>query len=137
MGFLTDIEAARALAVPVSILRTMEVHRCPQGYHIDTIKSFCASNGLPVGDWYNVLAIKTEAAPTNHEGVEWFDNLTSLLWRVDPFTKAIILPTESPDLWEFIKEKSSTKLIVIGDSECCHLSINSWIKAIDIACQKI
>jgi len=136
LKYLTDIEAARLLRMPVAALSRSEIHRCEDGYHIDTLKEFCAKNGIPLLNRGFILGLSNEDSPED-DRVLWKEDLFDLLWSANQYCKAIITPTEVPGLWDFIKRQGSTRLILIGESPSCHISANSWSKAIDIACQNL
>lgn len=136
MGYLTDMEASQALNMPVSDLHKTEVHKCPHGYHVDAIKEYCSQHGIPIGTWKNIVGLSSPDSPDD-DRVNWCTSIHELLWMSNKFTVAMLVSSDAPHLWEFVKTLGGTRLIVIGDSTQCHVSFKSWDKAIEVACQKI
>lgn len=139
VGYITKAEAARMLNIPPDDIDEIDIHRCPGGYHIDAVKNYASTHKLPIGNWYNIIALSHASAPLNDQRVVWCESVMELLWRASVRTRAIILPHEDEEVWSFIKETpGAPRLIIVGDdSDLCHISINGWNKAIEVGCQKM
>lgn len=130
--FLSDVEAAQMLKIPVSELSTMEIHKCPYGYSIDVLEEFISINNLPIQEnIYHVIVIGEESHP--EENLVWCNNIQEALFRANSRTRAIISKTTfSKDVYD-LAITYGIKLLLIGEDqeEWCHLSCASLEDAVD------
>lgn len=124
--FLTDVEAARYLGLPVDIFRKMEVHQCPAGYNHDMLADFAANHGLPIGEPYNIITV---GYGEHDERIHTTKNLEEALILRDKYTRALILPEPNENVWESLKY-TGTRLVLVGCEGSCHVSTPNWDAAL-------
>jgi hypothetical protein len=133
--FLTDIEVARLLEMPVRGVDKLDLHRCDDGYHIDAVTNFCATHGLPTFDRPTIVGLRGLDSPAADD-VRWHDLLEEALLNTDRYTRVLVYAeaslTRSTCRRLFIARPDHLRLIAVGRRwpHLCHASAASWDEAL-------
>jgi hypothetical protein len=138
--FYSSYEVSKLLSVPPSIVPSLGIHQCPDGYSEVLIRRFCAEHSLPFDDTiYETIAVSHSTAPEN-ELATWVDSWEEALLTSSAMTRVLIFHSGVPNrvhhaLYPIIKTRSPPLFLISvgGPTQFCHVRADTWKEAFKYA----
>lgn len=134
--FLTPVELARVLKMPVRSIEKLEIHKCGDRYHVDVVNEFCSKHNLPMLKPPKILGVRGLSGFDDNR-VRWHSNIEEALIDVDVYTRVLIYSDEigfetRQRVWSASHKFNQLRIVLVGtkNSNDCHIRVECWDDAV-------